>query len=90
MNSQRELFRAEITRILGEEGPRETADLYKSVKAHVPASCDERILCTCGGKITSRPEWQHHLRWAQQDLKKAGVITRTSSGWDLVRNTKST
>jgi hypothetical protein len=85
MASPRERFRSEIPLVLAERGPSKTHQLYSSIRERVPEYCDESILCACGGIARDEPEWKHQLRWAQQDLRKAGIIVLSDAGWDMAR-----
>ena len=56
-----------------ENGPIEVSTLIEHIKKQYPDLCNNSINCECG-KTTSRPEWQHQVRWAIADLKYSEKI----------------
>lgn len=78
--SVRKISQKEIPRIL-EKNPLKLGSIYKHIQDKNPKLCDGTVICNCGDKETSRPEWKHQVRWALQDLKYNGNI-------DYDKNTK--
>lgn len=78
--TRREIFRDSIERELRTKGPLSTRELYKRMEELHPELCDDEE-CACGGQATGKPEWQHQMRWAQQDLRQAGRADNANRHW---------
>ena len=52
-------------------------EIYDVVKAHFHDLCDDDYMCSehCSHG-NNQPEWNHTVRGAMQQLKKAGIIRR--------------
>ena len=68
-----------------ERGPQVTPDIHEQVRALLPALCDEEELVINGERYGKA--WKHHVRNAQQQLRRRGMIERDEStgAWSLSR-----
>lgn len=57
-----------------ENGPIEISTLIEHMKKQYPDLCNNSVNCECGRYPSSRPEWQHQIRWAIADLKYSEKI----------------
>ncbi len=63
-------------------GPKTTEELHERIKDIHPDICDNTIDRVINGQRFGKL-WKHHVRNAQQALKKRGEITRMGERWQL-------
>jgi hypothetical protein len=80
MSNRREIFRESVLNELRRDGPMATRALYARMKELHPNLCDQEE-CQCGGQHPGQPEWQHEMRWAQQDLRQRKRIDNADRKW---------
>lgn len=68
-----------------ERGPLATPDIHEQIRALLPALCDDEDLVINGERYGKA--WKHHVRNAQQQLRRRGVIERNEAArsWNLAR-----
>lgn len=80
MPNRREIFRESVLNELRRTGPMATRALYRRMQVLHPSLCDHEE-CHCGGQHPGQLEWQHQMRWAQQDLKQQNYVGNINGEW---------
>jgi phosphatidylserine/phosphatidylglycerophosphate/cardiolipin synthase-like enzyme len=65
------------------KSPLRTLDLHPLIQLLHPDICDDSIDCVIDG-VHFGKKWKHHVRTAQQSLKRAGQIQYDKGRWHLV------
>jgi len=71
-----------VEKILSEHGPLTTHEIHKRIKNLCPELCPDHIDRIIGGRSFGKL-WKHHVRNAQQYLKRRGVIELVGGVWRL-------
>ena len=80
MPNRRDVFRESVLHELRQNGPMATRALYARMRELHPSLCDSEE-CQCGGQHPGQLEWQHQMRWAQQDLRQQNCVGNSSGKW---------
>ncbi len=75
-------FAGLVEKILSEQGPLTTHQIHKHIKNLCPELCPDHIDRIIGGRSFGKL-WKHHVRNAQQYLKRRGVIELVGGVWRL-------
>ena len=75
-------FAGLVEKILSEQGPLTTDQIHKHIKNLCPELCPDHIDRIIGGRSFGKL-WKHHVRNAQQYLKRRGVIELVGGVWRL-------
>lgn len=67
-------------------GPMTTAEIHPKVQALLPELCDDQHDRVIDGRHFGKL-WKHHVRTAQQHLKRAGVVEYQDGMWKLLAAT---
>lgn len=70
------------------KGPLATVEMHPLVQRLHPDICDDRIDRVIGG-VNFGKKWKHHVRTAQQALKRAGRIEFYGQRWRLVQRSRA-
>lgn len=63
-------------------GPMTTAEIHPKVQALLPELCDDQRDLVIDGRHFGKL-WKHHVRTAQQHLKRAGIVEYHNGIWQL-------
>jgi len=85
----RKLAKNTIIEILKNK-PLQSGEILARIEKKFPNQCNPEILCVCKGNKQERPEWQHQVLWAIQDLKYSKIINFDSNNktYSLLSTTK--
>jgi len=75
---------SETIKFLLKQGPMRTSELHPLIQAIHPDLCDDTIDRTIDG-VNFGKKWKHHVRSAQQHLKRQGEISFDGQRWSLRR-----
>lgn len=78
------VFADAITFLL-RSGPMATKELHPKIQALLPELCDDERDRVIDGRHFGKL-WKHHVRTAQQHLKRTGIVDYEDGVWRLVRN----
>lgn len=76
------IFRRAVHYALRRHGSLTTTDLHAVVKSLLPDLCDDRMDRIINGVSFGR-KWKHHVRNAQQQLKRQQVVTLSEGRWRI-------
>lgn len=73
---------ADALTFLLRSGPMTTAEIHPKIRALLPELCDDQRDRVIDGRHFGKL-WKHHVRTAQQHLKRAGIVEYHNGVWQL-------
>jgi len=67
------------------DAPEKTSVILQKIKDMYPKECNDEVRCIHKNVDYGRPEWEHIVRNAKQDLKRGGIIELNprTKNWEL-------